>query len=275
MVNELNTHGINLPLVDWLDLNRTAVGNDRLMKEVAPFPPSELMHVVSGLTDQAAFALHGATIFEALQSASPRPLADFHDILDFGCGCGRLARLFKGFRGNLLGCDVDARAIDWINQNLTYMRGIQTLPDQPLPFEDGQFDCVVSVSVFSHLSEASQDLYLAELARCTRPGGSLLLTVHGKRALERAVSEERILAMLEIPRDGLLTAQRGMSEGMHNFIVQEQGHLTTSDYKYGIAFVPDDYLRAHWGRYFHIDSILHGAIHDFQSIVVCRRSEHL
>jgi hypothetical protein len=77
--------------------------------------------------------------------------------------------------------------------------------------------------------------------------------------------------MLEIPRKGLEAAQRGMSEGLHNFILQERGHLTTGDYKYGIAFVPDEYIRMHWGRHFRIDAIVNGAIHDFQSIVVCTR----
>jgi SAM-dependent methyltransferase len=229
------------------------------------------MHVVSGLRDEEAFALHGATIFDALQCAIRKPLSEFQDTLDFGCGCGRLARMFKGYQGNLVGCDIDARAIEWINKNLTYMRGVQTFPNQSLPFDREQFDCVLSVSVFSHLNEASQDFYLEELARCTRPGGTLLLTVHGERAIERAVSEENIFRMLEIPREGLQAAQREMSQGLHSFILQERGHLTTGDYKYGIAFVPDDYVRMHWGRYFRIDAIVNGAIHDFQSIVVCRR----
>jgi len=261
--------GVNMPLGKWLELNRTACGDRELEKLIAPFPPPELMQIVSGLTDREAFAQHGVTIFQALESASPKPLAEYRDILDFGCGCGRLARMFKGYRGHLTGCDIDGRAIDWINRNLTYMQGVHTTPNGALPFEAAQFDCVLSVSVFSHLNEASQDHYLAELARCAKPNATLLLTIHGTRALERALSEDMIFNMLGISREGLQMARSDMVDGRHGFILQERGHLTTADYKYGIAFIPDDYIRAHWARYFHIEEIVNGAIHDFQSIVVC------
>lgn len=263
--------GINMPLGEWLTLNREPTDHALALALIAPFPPPELMQIVSGLTERGHFAQHGVTIFEALQNASPKSLREFSDILDFGCGCGRLARIFKGYNGKLTGCDVDAQAIEWINQHLSYMNGVRTTPNGPLPFASGQFDCVISISVFSHLNEDSQFYYLSELARCTKPGAILLLTVHGERALERALQEEQILRMLDIPPSSLRFAKAQMERGSHSFVVQEQGHLTTAEYKYGISFIPDAYIGSKWSQYFQIEKIVHGAIHDFQSIVVCRR----
>ncbi|MGY1688890.1 class I SAM-dependent methyltransferase [Geodermatophilus sp. SYSU D01105] len=56
----------------------------------------------------------------------------------------------------------------------------------PLPFDDGRFDLVLGYSVFTHLPVDHQDAWLAELRRVTRPGGLLLLTVHGRSAYANA-----------------------------------------------------------------------------------------
>jgi ubiquinone/menaquinone biosynthesis C-methylase UbiE len=40
----------------------------------------------------------------------------------------------------------------------------------PLPFPDDHFDLVFSSSVFTHIDEHAQDLWLAELRRVTQPG---------------------------------------------------------------------------------------------------------
>jgi|SRR5579859_1109161 len=264
--------GVRMPISDWLELNEKLVFDQpNLMRYVAPFPPPDLMQVVSGLTSESSFALHGTTIYRAMQGASPKPLTDFRSILDFGCGCGRLARMFKGHPGKIAGCDIDKRLVDWINGNLPYVRATKTQPNRPLPFERGEFDAVISVSVFTHLNEESQHLYLSELARVTDNGAYLFLTVHGKRALARALEEERIFQMLEISIEGLDAAVAGMDRGFHNFILQETGHLTTSEYQYGITFIPSAYVKRVWGEYFEITDIVNGAIHDFQDIIVCRK----
>lgn len=265
-------NGVRIPLSDWLELNeRLIFEQPELRKHVAPFPPPHLMQVVSGLTSETDFALHGTTIFRAVQDASPKPLDNFKSILDFGCGCGRLARMFKGYSGKYSGCDIDGRLVDWINGNLAYMQAEQTQPNGPLPFGKDSFDAVISISVFTHLNEESQHFYLSELARTTQSGAYLFLTIHGERAIARAIEEDRIFRMLAISIEGLDAAAVGMNAGKHNFILQETGHLTTSDYEYGITFIPSSHVKRVWTEYFDIVEIVSGAIHDFQDIVVCRK----
>ena len=67
---------------------------------------------------------------------------------------------------------------------------------------------MISVSVFTHLDEATQKLYLAELARVSARGAWLFLTTSGERALARALSEDRIFELLAIPAPILIAPPR-------------------------------------------------------------------
>ncbi|HEX2581161.1 MAG TPA: class I SAM-dependent methyltransferase [Dongiaceae bacterium] len=264
--------GMRMPRWQWLDLNGNLIFRDpSLEKYVAPFPPPRLMHNVSGTISRFKFAIHGVVLFDALETALGQPLARLGTLLDFGCGSGRLARMFKGHPGRVIGCDIDPRHTNWINDALPFMSAVTTEPLQPLPFADGTFDGVISISVFTHLNEACQDFYLAELARCVAPGGTLLLTIHGHRALERALHEKRIFDMLSIGQDALARVEQQFEDSQHSFIIQQYGHLTTDTYPYGISFIPHAYIRHRWGEFFEIAAIRGGAIQDFQDIVVCRR----
>lgn len=296
--------GCCLPFDEWAWLNSTGVFEDpSLRRYVAPFPPTDLMYNVSGLESENDFAKHGVDIYQALEEASPKAIAEFESILDFGCGCGRLARMFKGHPHRVTGCDVDDRHIGWLSENLNYMSSVLTKTEPPLPFDDNEFDTVISISVFTHLSEKSQRNFLAELYRITKPQGYLFLTIHGSRAMERAKKEERIYEMLALERLSFERACEKFSKDRYAFILQH-GHLTKiavpqqdkdknsndnllsnlykritgrrekncnlreRNYYYGITFIPENYLGIVWKNFFEIIAIREGAIHDFQDIVV-------
>jgi nucleoside-diphosphate-sugar epimerase/SAM-dependent methyltransferase len=274
--------GCRRPLEEWLSLNRVEVFQDpSLRDQVSPFPPAELMSSVSGLTREEDFAAHGTDIYRALSLASDVAITEYKSILDFGCGCGRLARMFKGHPHKTSGCDIDARHIKWIKDALPYMNAKVSRVTPPIPFPDNEFDAVISISIFTHLTEKSQDAFLSELHRVCRPGGRLFLTVHGARALERAVNEPAIRTMLAIDDDQFERVRKDFISDRHAFALQF-GHLTTVSatgavlpgkeiseaFEYGISFTTESYIRAHWSKWFEVLSICHGAIHDFQDIVV-------
>jgi len=277
--------GCRLPVADWVWLNRTGAFRDpALRKYVSAFPPPELMQNVSGLVAEEDFASHGADFYLALTAASPIPLTDYKKILDFGCGCGRLARMFKGHPHEIDACDVDYRHVEWIGQNLSFLRASRSEVSPPLPYKDGQFDAIVSISVFTHLNEKSQDEFLSELFRVSQPGARLFVTVHGERALHRARTEPAIWDMVAVDRDLFQHACDDFSQGKHAFIPQ-RGHLTTKaparfldvfrrrkvisrPFEYGITFIPEGYVRAQWSQWFDIADYRRGALHSFQDLVV-------
>jgi SAM-dependent methyltransferase len=266
--------GIRGSLDPWLRLNEfTAFESVRARELVAPFPPAALMHRTSGLDNDQHFAAHGGAIARALAAASPKPLSDYRDLLDFGAGAGRLARMFKGFRGRYVGADIDAGGVAWIAGNLPWVQAVKTEPGRTLPFADAEFDAVAGISVFTHLNERDQFFYLDELRRVTRAGAMLFLTVSGTRVLERAETDSIIATMLALPKGGLARAHAAFDAGPGFCFLRQHGHLTSSRYEYGVTFISEAYIACNWPRYFELQDIVRGAIHDFQDIVVLRRRD--
>jgi SAM-dependent methyltransferase len=179
--------------------------------------------------------------------------------------------MFKAFTGRYVGVDIDLRAVLWVRENLPWVRAIHTVPGGRLPFPDAYFDMVASISVFSHLSEPDQTFYLSELYRVTQPGGYLMITVHGKRALDRAMEEATVLELLGIGSNHLTLASAALSKGSGFHFVKQDGHLTTDDYEYGITFMSRDWIDTVWSKWYEVLKVVPGAIHDFQDVVVLRR----
>ena len=271
--------GCNLPPQVWADFNRSlAFGDPTFQDRIAAFPPAQLMENTTGLTRNSDFAAHGADFWMALSRVSPKPLASYESILDFGCGCGRLARMFKGYRGQLIGCDIDYRHIQWCQTALPFMDAVLTKVNPPLPFADNSFACVISISIFTHLNEETQDNFLSDLFRIAAPRSTLMLTVHGKHAITRALNEVKIATMLSIPSTELVRSKQLFDTSDLSF-VRQAGHLTnthgvsnssivTEPFEYGITFTPPDYVRNHWTKWFEVISIEEGALHGFQDVVV-------
>ncbi|WP_395666453.1 glycosyltransferase [Methylocella sp.] len=259
--------GFEGELGPWLAFNEAPEN----LAQTAPFPPQSLMRETSGLESEADFARHGVDIMRALQAAAPQPLNAYRSWLDFGVGAGRLARMFKGFAGDYVGLDVDPRMVEWTRRALPWVKGMATAPGRRLPGADARFDAVVSISVFTHLGRDDHQFYLAELARLARPGAVVMLTVHGERALARAMADPAVLALMDIPADELKAARRALADGDGFHFTPQYGHLTSDRYSYGVAFAGRRWIDSCWTRWFEIEAHVEGAIHDFQDLVVARR----
>jgi SAM-dependent methyltransferase len=267
--------GSKLPPEVWVWLNREGAFSHPLLAQfVAPFPPPELMENVSGLVSDREFASHGGDFWLALSKLAPQPLTKFSSVLDFGCGCGRLGRMFKGHPGKLYGCDIDVRHINWLRQNIPYYEAQVTKPDSVLPYGDGQFDLIISISILTHLSESSQDLLLGELCRAAHADTLLMLTIHGERALERAVKEPKIWDMISVDKQLFDESKARFDLGEYGFVPQWDQYpwcdQTSDHFPYGISFIPRSYIFSHWGRWFDIENYASGALHDWQDVIVMR-----
>lgn len=264
--------GIAGPLATWLKFNvETAFQSARASDYTAPFPPTDLMYHTTGLDRNRDFAQHGADILKALAAASPKSLNTLEAVLDFGVGVGRVARYFKGFSGRYAGVDIDEANINWVSGHLPWVEGVVTEPAKPLPFGPATFDGVISISVFTHIDRPTTDFYVDELHRLTRAGGLLFLTLHGERALQRALADEAVTRLVGIPRERLELAQANLTEAGFDF-AEQYTHLTREDYRYGTTFLSQAGAEAVFGRRFQVRGFVPGAIHAFQDLIVLERS---
>ncbi len=148
-------------------------------------PPPVLRYRVHGHPGLSDFLKIGrlcqADITQILNRMGRR-FDSFHNILDFGCGCGRTLIWFspKGGSPSFFGTDIDREAVSWCRDHLPFAQFEQNDRLPPLSYPSQTFDLVYAVSVFTHFDEELQFLWLRELRRVMKSGGILLLSLHGE-----------------------------------------------------------------------------------------------
>jgi SAM-dependent methyltransferase len=161
------------------------------LAEALPIPPLELRELVGprdpGDYDQA----EGDPVFPTVTPGQ------YESVLDFGCGCGRVARMLALARAPMPqryhGIDLHRGMVQWCNDNLApwlpnfsfehhnvFNPGFNPEPELPrmLPFPvaDDSVTLLIAVSVFTHLIEDQAEHYLDEVARVLRSDGVALTT---------------------------------------------------------------------------------------------------
>jgi SAM-dependent methyltransferase len=231
--------------------------------DALPLPDPARRTRVHGAAEPSAFRLEGYTTFvklrQTLKRVAGRNYDDFPRVLDWGCGCGRVSRYFARVpRVALTGVDVDADNVRWCGQHLGFGRFLAIPLHPPTELPSDAFDLVIGISVFTHLGEEDQLQWLAELRRVTRPGGLVLVSIHGGATVCRAMWD---LALLQRwTREGFLAGANPTLDD----VLSEPGY-------YKNAFHTPDYVRRRWSAYFEILDIVPGYVGNAQDLVVMRR----
>jgi SAM-dependent methyltransferase len=228
-------------------------------------PAEKNMFRVAGAVSVSFFLGSGASWFVKMtryyEELAGRPFAQCGNVLDWGVGCGRIARFFEKTGPRLYGVDIDAVNIGWCKKHLPWIETVQTSTNPPLPFADGMFELVYGHSVMTHLSEPDQMAWLAELARVTRPGGYCLLTVLNELSwFIRYFPDGRSADQLEA-----FISAGIMDDGSLNVGVDADRPGAYRNMSHSSAYI----FRV-WAEYFEVVRIVHGFA-DLQSLVVLRR----
>ncbi|WP_052070138.1 class I SAM-dependent methyltransferase [Streptacidiphilus albus] len=141
------------------------------------------------------FAATGGLLLEALRETAG--LTPSSQLLDVGCGLGRLAIPVAGFldpEGGYEGIDIVPDGIAWCRANVSgpygnvhftladvhnkeyHPKGRMKASEYTFPFADDSFDVAVLISVFTHMLPAEVNRYLSELARVLKPGGRAFIS---------------------------------------------------------------------------------------------------
>lgn len=182
------------------------------------------------------------------------------DILDFGCGVGRVALPFfyKHQRPNFC-ADVDPNAIKYLKEVIPDADSTAISYKPPTPFDDNQFDVIYSVSVWTHLPIDLQDIWLLEIARLLKPRGVALITTSSYKAL--ASRREKLPGWSSVRDEDL--AEQGI-------IFQKSGSTPGVTGTYGYTLHTPEYIKDHWGKYFSTITSYREAIEGVQDLNVLK-----
>jgi len=225
------------------------------------YPPDAVMRRATGSAQRGFWLATGIKagndFLRAL--AAHADLSRASTLLEWGCGSGRLTRhlIDRLPHVRVTGTDIDREAVQWAAANLegTF---VPCATEPPLPFADASFDLVCALSVCTHLTRAHQELWLPEIRRVVRPGGTVALTTHGEWASRwihhRPGEHEEVMAT-------------GFHDGRADHGL---GHVAGGDY-YRSTFQSRAWTLREWSRWFDVVDYLEAGINDFQDLVVLVR----
>lgn len=147
--------------------------------------------------DTEAFWRGGEEAVDGLLGDLGVSLEGHEDVLDIGCGVGRLTRALAGRAGSVTALDVSeemlARARAY-NPGLANVRWVHGDGTTLRPLADGSFDACVSFVVFQHLPDPQLTYgYVREIGRVLRPGGWAAFQVSDDPQIHRSPALHRRL----------------------------------------------------------------------------------
>jgi SAM-dependent methyltransferase len=121
------------------------------------------------------------------------------DVLDFGCGVGRLSRALASRFERVTGIDISAPMIEQANRlvaiehpNCSFIVNAK----RRLPFPNDRFDLVVSLIVLQHLPPRLARSYVSEFMRVLRPGGVAIFQIPSEHLRKSQSSNSVIRAIM-------------------------------------------------------------------------------
>jgi len=127
---------------------------------------------------EEAFAASGRNDVEHLFADLEHLLGTERDVLDIGCGIGRMDCVVAPRVRSLCGIDVSGEMVRRARERAAHLENARFVEGDGwtlAPLEDASFDLVFSHIVFQHVPRAVSRSYFAEVARVLRPGGDLVM----------------------------------------------------------------------------------------------------
>lgn len=173
----LNRLGLLLPTYRAYEWVRSLRGLGGSAEDGVPLPPARMRLMVAGVPQADWFLAGGRAAADSIRETVPEPLESMAAILDFGCGCGRVARWWRELPADVHGSDFNPALVNWCREHLPFGTFVVNGAEPPTAYADDSFDLVYALSVLTHLPVDTQERWLDELARVARRW--VLVSVHG------------------------------------------------------------------------------------------------
>lgn len=194
-------------------------------------------------------------------------------LFDFGCSTGRFLRHVHCFTPiQPHGCDFAPANVNWAAAHLPAEIQIILNSEKPeLPYAEATFDIVTAFSVFTHIDVGESD-WLAELARITRPGGLLYLTIQNEASWVKVAD-----------RPGMLDHLKQANSIPGNLLVDEElfgqpmpadrivFRMSNAEIYNCNVWASSDYVKENWTTNLELLQISDNAHNSYQSVAILRR----
>jgi SAM-dependent methyltransferase len=222
------------------------------------FPPDEIQKNFVGSSGESnlkeAFKFYSEV--KSYATKLGRSLTPESQILDFGCGWGRLIRFFLKdvVSENICGIDVDPEMVDICRQTVRYGNYSTVKPQPPAGFADNTFDIIYAYSVFSHLSEAVHIQWVEEFSKILKPGGILIATTQARNFIEFCRSlrgQTNDFGWHKALANSFTDTEAALADyDSGKFLYSPTGGGSVRDASfYGEAIISPAYVKREWSKY--------------------------
>lgn len=152
-----------------------------LANDGKPLPSRLAMMRIIGVSDWRTYYDQGLAtarmLVETARAVGAEP-SRWTAVLDWGCGCGRIARHMPALtQARIHGRDIDAYTVRWSARHLDGDFRVCGLKP-PLDLPPASIDFAYGLSVLTHLSAPMQAVWFEELGRVLKPGALAALSYH-------------------------------------------------------------------------------------------------
>ncbi len=269
----------------WLDILVASLRVPEIDGVLMPgFPDEQLQREIHGHAGEVS--LHEAHTFfrevKAYVDYAGRPIAPHRKLLDFGCGWGRVLRLFMKdiHPSNLFGTDSTSRFLFDARRCNPALSFLPCDPVPPMVLAPETLDYVISWSVFSHLDEFYATRWVEEFHRLLKPGGLVLLTTQSRRFIQfcaemrvRRISGVRLEhPWYEVCADSFTDEHAANSRyeagAFLHSSTEEAPHVGAH---YGEAIIPRGFVTRAWGSMFRLIDFVDNAVRLPQALIVLQK----
>lgn len=137
------------------------------------------------------------------------------DILEVGCGYGRLLKILTSKASNVVGVDFSAPLLEKGKKNIAEYANVQTflMDAQDLRFNDASFDYVLCLDASFGNMPGIEERVVCEMARVMRDHGELIVSVFSEAAKDVQLENYRRVGLTNLSDNGTAVSS---SEGFYS-----------------------------------------------------------
>jgi SAM-dependent methyltransferase len=216
-----------------------------------------------------AYWLSGAADLQLVDELVPA--AAMKSVLDFGGASGRFARHvpLRHEAAKVTVADINVNHVEWVNNHFgPAIRGVKVSPYPQFPIADASISLCVGLSVFTHI-DSYETGWLSETHRVLQPGGYAFITVHSEHTWPLLEDHPEVMRTLRKVPDFTACYQPGTPMPAERLAFISNPNSIEHNCN---VFFHSNYLRRCWGKWFDVLEIRPQSHHNFQSVVLLRKS---